>query len=89
MNKYSAFVNKLVNLSTLFVRVLRFSACRYYYVLNRSYYSPFLFSALCFTRTRIAKAIATAAIATDVYTIAELYVLLMFIACSGEPGQWA
>lgn len=72
MNKYSALYEQNVNLSTPKFRVLRFFTCKYYYVLLFAIYSPFLLSALCLTRTRIANAIATAAIATEVYTIAAL-----------------
>lgn len=66
MNNLSALCEQNVNLSTLTVRVLRFYACKYYHVRKAEVYSPFLFSALCFTSTRIAKAIAAAAMAIEV-----------------------
>lgn len=72
MNKYSVLCEQNVNLSTLAFRVLRFLKCIYYYIPSFEFYSPFLLSALCLTRTRTANAIATAAIAAEVYTIAAL-----------------
>lgn len=66
MNNLSGLCEQNVNLSTLMLRVLRFYVCKYYYVTLRRVYSPFLFSALCFTRTRMAKAIAAAAMAIEV-----------------------
>ena len=66
MNNLSVLCEQNVNLSTPRLRVLRFCVCKYYYVRQPAFYSPFLFSALCFTSTRMAKAIATAAMAIEV-----------------------
>ena len=66
MNNLSVLCEQNVNLSTLKLGVLRFVLYIYNCALCPAFYSPFLLSALCFTSTRMAKAIATAAMATEV-----------------------